>query len=134
MRRILNGKLTGAGRRVQSGAQPDEASNRLTRRPATYNRIPIRAHEISATAPNCITSHFLHAQREKLRSVVGVYNETRTTPSQMPFLQTMVHHRSPQQSSPTVLSENQMSEGQQGGEPKAMAIETDKPKTLVRPR
>jgi hypothetical protein len=34
----------GAGRRVQSGAQPDEASNRLTRRPATYNRIPIHAH------------------------------------------------------------------------------------------
>jgi hypothetical protein len=29
------GKTPGAGRRVQSGAQPDEASNRLTRRPAT---------------------------------------------------------------------------------------------------
>ena len=33
------GKIPGAGRRVQCGAQPDEASNTLTRRPATYNRI-----------------------------------------------------------------------------------------------
>ena len=32
-------KIPGAGRRVQCGAQPDEASNTLTRRPATYNRI-----------------------------------------------------------------------------------------------
>jgi len=41
----------GAGRRVQSGAQPDEASNRLTRRPATYHRIPIHAH----AARDCAT-------------------------------------------------------------------------------
>ena len=32
-------KNPGAGRRVQCGAEPDEASNTLTRRPATYNRI-----------------------------------------------------------------------------------------------
>jgi len=32
-------KTPGAGRRVQCGAQPDEASNTLTRRPATYNRL-----------------------------------------------------------------------------------------------
>ena len=31
------GKIPGAGRRVQCGAQPDEASNTLTRRPATHN-------------------------------------------------------------------------------------------------
>ena len=31
------GKIPGAGRRVQCGAQPDEASNTLTRRPATYH-------------------------------------------------------------------------------------------------
>src|SRR5208283_5427573 len=43
----------GAGRRVQSGAQPDEASNRLTRRPATYHRIPIHAH----AARNCATKN-----------------------------------------------------------------------------
>jgi hypothetical protein len=77
-------------------------------------------------------SFFAHAAG-KIAVVVGVFNETRTPPSQMPFLQTMVHHRSPQPSSPKVLSENQMPEGQQGGEPKALAIETDKPKTLVRP-
>jgi hypothetical protein len=51
----------------------------------------------------------------------------------MPMLQKMVCHRSPQPPSPTVLSENQMPEGQQGSEPKTVAIETDKPKTLVRP-
>ena len=33
------GKIPGAGRRVQCGAQPNEASNTLTRWPATYNRI-----------------------------------------------------------------------------------------------
>jgi hypothetical protein len=38
------GKTPGAGRRVQFGAQPSEASNRLTRRPATHNRPLIRAH------------------------------------------------------------------------------------------
>jgi hypothetical protein len=31
------GKIPGAGRRVQCGAQPDEASNTLTRRTATYH-------------------------------------------------------------------------------------------------
>ena len=31
------GKIPGAGRRVQCGAQPVEASNTLTRRPATHN-------------------------------------------------------------------------------------------------
>ena len=31
------GKTPGAGRRVQCGAEPDEASNTLTRRPATHN-------------------------------------------------------------------------------------------------
>jgi len=31
------GKIPGAGRRVQCGAQPDEASNTLTRRPVTYH-------------------------------------------------------------------------------------------------
>jgi hypothetical protein len=41
------GKILGAGRRVQSGAQPDEASNRLTRRPAAYNRPLIRAHDFT---------------------------------------------------------------------------------------
>ena len=35
-RRILEAN-PGAGRRVQSGAQPDEARNRLTRRPATHH-------------------------------------------------------------------------------------------------
>jgi hypothetical protein len=49
------------------------------------------------------------------------------------MLQKMVCHRSPQPPSPTVLSENQMPEGQQDSEPKAVAIQTDKPKTLVRP-
>ena len=33
------GKIPGAGRRVQCGAQPVEASKTLTRRPATYNRL-----------------------------------------------------------------------------------------------
>jgi len=33
---------------VQCGAQPDEASNTLTRRPATHNRPLIRAHGIKA--------------------------------------------------------------------------------------
>jgi len=51
----------------------------------------------------------------------------------MPMLQKVVYHRSPQPPSPTVLSENQMPEGQQGSEPKAVAIETDKPKALVWP-
>ena len=32
---------------MQSGAQPDEASNRLTRRPATHNRSLIHAHTVS---------------------------------------------------------------------------------------
>ena len=31
------GKIPGAGRRVQCGAEPDEASNTLTRRPATHH-------------------------------------------------------------------------------------------------
>ena len=34
------GKIPGAGRRVQCGAQPDEASNTLTRRPATHHHAP----------------------------------------------------------------------------------------------
>jgi hypothetical protein len=36
-----------SGRRVQYGAQPDEASNPLTRRPATHNRPLIRAHNFT---------------------------------------------------------------------------------------
>jgi hypothetical protein len=51
----------------------------------------------------------------------------------MPMLQKVVYHRSPQPPSPAVLSENQMPEGQQDSKPKAVAIQTDKPKTLVRP-
>ena len=47
----------------------------------------------------------------------------------MPLLQKVVCHRSPQPSSPAVLSENQMPEGQQGSEPKAVAIQTSKPST-----
>jgi hypothetical protein len=61
----------------------------------------------------------------------GVFYETPST--KMPLLQKVVYHRSPQPSSPAVLSKNQMSEGQQGSEPKAVAIQTSKPSPLVRP-
>ena len=44
------GKTPGAGRRVQCGAQPDEASNTLTRRRATHNRSLIQAHGFNADA------------------------------------------------------------------------------------
>jgi hypothetical protein len=43
-RRIIEAKFPEAGRRVQCGAQPFEASKTLTRRAATYNRPLIRAH------------------------------------------------------------------------------------------
>jgi hypothetical protein len=43
-------KTPGAGRRVQCGAEPDEASKTLTRRPATYNRRLIHAHGLNADA------------------------------------------------------------------------------------
>jgi hypothetical protein len=61
----------------------------------------------------------------------GVLYETPST--KMPLLQKVVYHRSPQPSSPAVLSENQMPEGQQDSEPKALAIQTSKPSSLVRP-
>ena len=35
---------------MQCGAQPDEASNTLTRRPATHNRLLIQAHGFNADA------------------------------------------------------------------------------------
>jgi hypothetical protein len=55
----------------------------------------------------------------------GVLYETPST--KMPLLQKVVCHRSPQPPSPAVLSKNQMPEGQQGSEPKAVAIQTSKP-------
>jgi len=61
----------------------------------------------------------------------GVFYETSST--EMPMLQKVVYHRSPQPSSPAILSKNQMSEGQQNSEPKAVAIQTSKPAPLVRP-
>jgi hypothetical protein len=61
----------------------------------------------------------------------GVFYETSST--EMPMLQKVVCHRSPQPSSPAILSKNQMSEGQQNSEPKAVEIQTSKPAPLVRP-
>jgi len=43
-RKNHKGKTPGAGRRVQCGAQPDQASNTLTRRPATHHQALIHAH------------------------------------------------------------------------------------------
>jgi len=47
------GKTPGAGWRVQCGAQPDEASNTLTRRPATHNRPLIHAHDSTRLRTDC---------------------------------------------------------------------------------
>jgi hypothetical protein len=44
------GKTPGAGRRVQCGAQPDEASNTLTRQPATHNHASDSRARLHATA------------------------------------------------------------------------------------
>jgi hypothetical protein len=48
--RNLKGKIPGAGRRVQCGAQPGEASKTLTRRPATHNHAPDSRARPHATA------------------------------------------------------------------------------------
>ena len=44
------GKIPGAGRRVQCGAQPAEASKTLTRRPATHHHAPDSRARPHATA------------------------------------------------------------------------------------
>ena len=46
------GEIPGAGRRVQCGAQPNEASNTLTRRPATYHHASDSRAGTGATAPS----------------------------------------------------------------------------------
>jgi hypothetical protein len=55
----------------------------------------------------------------------GVLYETKTPSSQMPLLQKMVHHRSAQPSSPTILHASALPQGQQEIEPYAMAGQTE---------
>jgi len=58
------GKIPGAGRRVQSGAQPDEASKRLTRRPATHH------HASDSRTRHHATADWLRIIRAHLRAAL----------------------------------------------------------------
>jgi hypothetical protein len=55
---------------VQCGAQPDEASNTLTRRPATYNWPLIRAHGFNADAEwlRMVCDHLRGLDTDNLRA------------------------------------------------------------------